>query len=233
MIHGFGLASAVCLFSHAKNSTYLRIPFLAGKTAEVSRLDTTAFVLFLLFSTVASIATPFYTELYYASAAGQTVFPAFRYGSNEPSMDYVRFAVEGNLVISLAAIVIYAFHRLVCLSTWLKSMSLATVGFLYFAVVCMLPMLFSVFMDFGELRDVQVFGITLSETIAPTGMMISPFTMMMVLFNEMSSRFPNDAPAASFYVAHFCLLGWALLGIRRSGRKLREQYPIATQKETN
>jgi hypothetical protein len=231
MIHGFGLAIAVCLFSHAKNSTYLQIPFFAGKTAKVSRLDTTAFLFFLLFSTAASIATPFYTEQYFASVAGQTVFPNM-YGSD--AMNYVRIAVEGNLVISLAGLVIYAFHRLVCLSTWLKSMSLATVGLLYFVVVCLMPIfVMLIFMEMSDLREMQISGMSVSTELAPLAGLVSPFVTIMAMFNETPPRFPDYAPTGPFYVGHGFLLVLAMMGIRRSGRKLREQYPNSAQSEAN
>ncbi len=234
MIHGFGVAFAVYLFSHTRNSTFLRIPFVAGKTVEVSRLDTTAFLMFLLFSTAASIGTPFYVDHNFATSAGQTIFPSRMYGSDGPTMDYVRIAIDGTLVISLASIVIYAFHRLVCLSTWLKSNAMITVAILYFILIGMIPLIFMlVFMEFSELRGMQVLGTSVSTELAPLVGLVSPFMTIMAMFNETPPRFPDYAPTGSFYVSHFAMLGLALLGIRRSGRKLRGEYPAKTQSEAN
>ena len=91
VIHGCGLVLGVYVFSHARNSTYLRIPFLRGRMVEVSRLDTRAFLLFALVSTAVAIATPFLFELYFASRIGTTIFPDFTYGTQGRRVDYVSY----------------------------------------------------------------------------------------------------------------------------------------------
>ncbi len=219
-IHGLGLALAILVFSHARNSTYLRLPFALGRNAEVSRLDTAAFLLFALLSTAASVATPYYFEQTCAAPTGNTVFPALMYVTDGRPMDYARVAVEGSAVISVAALLIYAFQRLACLLSWIRSAAFAAVGGLYFIGVCMLPVFFAMmFLEVPELRDVPLFA-----EWAPQLAMVSPFTVEMHLFHEMGPRFPNDVSTAPFYVVHGVLLGLALFEVRRRGRKVRAMY---------
>ncbi len=226
-IHGCGLALAAFLFSHARNSTYLQIPFLFGRQAEVSRLDTRAFLLFMLVSTIASIAFPFQFERLFALPSGNTVFPDLMFATDGRPVDYVRVAIEGSLAISCAGLVIYALHRYVCLTAWLKSASILIVGMVYFMSVCLMPLFCGVsFIEVPELR-----GIPLFADWAPSFAMLSPFTQMMFLFNEMGSRFPRDVSTAPFYVGHAVILGVTMLAIRRRGRRVREMYLEApTQK---
>jgi hypothetical protein len=219
-IHGCGMALAILVFSHARNSTYLRLPFALGWKAQVSRLDTTGFLLFALASTAASIATPYYFELSCAALTGITVFPDLMYVTDGRPIDYARVAVEGSAVISVAGLVIYAFHRLGCLLTWIRSATLAGIGALYFIMVCMLPVFFAMmFLEVPELRDVPLFA-----EWAPSLAMVSPFTVELHLFNEMGPRFPSDVSTAPFYVVHGVLLALALFEIRRRGRRVRAMY---------
>ena len=229
VIHGFGLALGVFLFSHARNSTYLRIPFVHGRMVEVSRLDTSAFLLFGLVSTAVAIATPFLFEEYFASRNGTTIFPEFTYGTQGRRIDYSRIAIEGSAVISVAGLVVYAFHRLACLMTWMKSVAVVGVGGLYFITVCMLPLVLAMLLfEVSELRNIQVLA-----DGAPLLAMTSPFTVTMFLFNEMGSRFPRDLSTAPFYLFHGVLFGLAILGLRHRGRKLREVYLSGPLQEAN
>jgi hypothetical protein len=228
-IHGCGVALGIFLFSHAKNSTYLRLPFFRGRMVEVSRLDTGAFLLFLLISTAASIATPFQFEQFIASPSGNTIFPDLMFATRGRPVDYVRIAVEGSLVISTAGLVIYALHRQLCLMTWVRSVAFLVVAPLYSFFVCMLPLLVvMLILEEPELGRVQVF-----IDWAPTLAMASPFTVIINLFNEMGSRFPRDVSTAPFYVVHGVLLGLTILGTRSRGRKLREMYLAGPVRETN
>lgn len=228
MIHGFALALAVLVFSHGKNSTYLRIPFVAGWTVPVSRLDTTAFLLFALLSTAVSIGTPYYFETTFAAPAGETIFPDLMYATSGRPVDYQRIVVAGTLALSVAGLVVYAFQRLVCLSGWIKSASFVLVGALYAVFMMLLPVFFGMmFLEVPELRDVQPFA-----AWAPQLAMVSPVTVEMSLFNEMGSRFPRGVSPAPFYVVHGLLLGLMLLAIRRRGRSLRELYLAGPERET-
>lgn len=228
-IHGFALALGVVVFSHAKNSTYLQIPFGLGWRTEVSRLDTAAFVLFALLSTAASIATPFYFEQVYAVPAGLTAFPDLMYVAQGRPVDYARVAVEGSAAISVAGLVVYALHRLACQMTWIRSVTFVGIAALYAVVVCMLPIFIGMlFLEVPELR-----GVPFVANWAPVLAMVSPVTVLMFLLNEMGSRFPVDASTAPFYIAHVALLGLVLLEMRRRGRKLREMYLTGPARETD
>jgi len=229
VIHGCGLVLAMFVFSHTKNSTYLRLPFIRGRTVEVSRLDTFAFLLFALASTGMAITMPYFVEQFIASPVGNSIFPDPTLVTRGRHVDYVRIAVEGIAVISAAGLVIYAFHRLVCLMTWTRSATFVVVGGLYFGFVCMLPVLFAVlWLEVPELRRIR----PISDWAPQLGM-ASPFMVIMFLFNEIGSRFPRDVSTAPFYVVHGVLLGLSLLGIRRRGRRLREEYLTGPIRETD
>src|SRR5262249_26329611 len=128
---GFALALAALLFSHAKNSTYLRILFAFGRRVEVARLDTAFYVLFAALVTGAAIATPFLFEHYLALPHNYTVFPLVQAGSQGLPIDYSRLAIEGPLVLAVAGLTIYAFQRLACLALWTKIAAFAGVAGLY------------------------------------------------------------------------------------------------------
>jgi hypothetical protein len=229
IIHGCSLSLAIFAFSHARNSTYMPLPFFRGRMVEVSRLDTTAFLLFALVSSAMAIATPFYFEQYFASPNGYTIFPDLMNARRGRPVDYGRIAVEGVAVISLAGLVVYAFHRLVCLLTWTRSATLVLVGGSYFMAVCMLPVFVAVlFLEVPELRRMQPFA-----DWAPSLAMASPFVVIMFLFNEMGSRFPRDVSTAPFYVVHGMLLLLMIFEIHRRGRKLREMYLAGPVQETS
>jgi hypothetical protein len=228
IIHGCSVALGILLFSHAKNSTYLRLPFIRGRLVEVSRLDTAAFLLFLLISTAVSIAIPFQFEQWVAAPSGVTVFPDLNFVTRGVAADYVRLAIEGSLVISTAGLVIYALHRQLCLMTWVRSMTFLATAFLYFVVVCMLPLFVAmVIHEIPELQSVQLF-----VDWAPTLAMASPLTVIINLLNGMWPGFPSDASSAPFFVVHCVLLGLAILGIRRRGRQLRTMYLTGPARET-
>ncbi len=219
-IHGFSMAFAILLFSHGRNTTYFRIPFVAGKRVEVSRLDTAGFVLFLLVSTACCISVPFWLDVYAAGPAGNTLFGGVRYGSRSVPVDLLQVCVEGAAVISVAAVTIYVFHRMLCLRMWIRSASLMSAGVLYFVLIGMAPLLLGAFcLEFHELRNVRFL-----QDWAPTLAAISPFTVMMHLFRELGSRFPDDLSTLPFYVVHAMLFVAGLLGARYYGRQLRPSY---------
>ena len=228
-ILGCGLALATFVFSHAKNSMYLRVPFCFGKTVEVHRLDTTAFLIFLLFSTAAAIATPIVFDQFVAMPLGHTVFPEPTSFSQARPVDYFRVAVEGSIALSTAGLVVYALHRLACQLTWLRSAAFAGVAGSYFIAVCLLPIFFAMlFLEVPQLRRVELFS-----DWAPVAAMASPLTVLMVLFNEMGARFPSEISTAPFYLGHGVLLGATVLEIRRRGRKLREEYLLRSAAEAD
>lgn len=229
-IHGCSVALAVVLFSHAKNSTYLKLPFCCGRPVEVSRLDTAAFLAFLLISTAAAVAIPLSFERFFAAPMGNTIFPDRMYGTQGRPVDYLRIAIEGSAVISIAGLTVYAFQRSQCLTAWMKTTTfLVVVANVYFCFVCLLPLFVAALsIEVPEFRRIP-----LVAEWAPTISLSSPITVMMTLFNEMGSRFPRDVSTAPFYIVHGVLLGVAVLELRRRGRKLREMYLMGPVRESN
>ncbi len=225
MVHGFAVLAAIFLFSHARNSTYQQLPFVFGRRVEVAWIDSASFLLFLLLSTAAAIAVPIVTEDAWMASTDSTLFPSILYGTRGQSMDFMRTAIEGTFVLSLAGLTVYAVHRLACLSMWLKSVSLLVVGSLYFFVICVLPLLFAILCtDLAQLRNSQLLGVNVSETLAPIVGMVSPWTVMMVLFRETGGGFPPEPSTMPFYVVHGALLISSLAASSRAGKKLRQSY---------
>jgi hypothetical protein len=228
-IHGAALLLAMFVFSHAKNTTYLRLPYVWGWTAEVSRMDTVGFLLFAALSTAASVAMPFCFEYYVAAPRGQTVFPQFLYVTEGPPVDCVRIAVEGSAVLSAGGLLLYAFHRFGCLLSWIKSMTFVGVSVLYFIGVCMLPIF------------VVALVLELSEAgptaVAPgwvwTVAMASPVVVLIDLFDELGPQVPRGISTAPLYIAHGVLLGVLLLLMHHRGRKLRQLYLAAPPREAD
>lgn len=219
-IHGIGMYLAVCLFSHARNSTYLRLPFVRGRLAEVSRLDTTCFLIFAAISTAAAIASPYCFEHFFSTGPETSVFPDVIQQTRYRNFDAVRTVFEGTAVITLAGLVVYAMQRLICLSSWLKSVALfATTGG-YLVLFCFLPFFpLILLMEIRELQSVAWFA-----DWVPTVSMISPFTMMGYLFEELGPRFPSNISTVPFYVAHGSVLCLMIFGIRYNGRSVRKLY---------
>src|SRR5690606_3055191 len=56
--YGSAVLLAILLFSHARNTTYVQVPFWRGRKLEVSRLDSYAFGTFLLLATAVALIFP-------------------------------------------------------------------------------------------------------------------------------------------------------------------------------
>lgn len=218
-IHGIGLLLAACIFSHAKNCTYMKLPFFRGRRAEVSKLDTTCFLVFAAISTALAIATPYCFEQYFSTANTDSVFPD-PFNGRYQAVDFVRIVFEGTAVITIAGLVVYCLHRFVCLATWLKSVALLITTAFYVFLFCFVPFFPALLlMEIRELKAVQWFA-----NLVPTVSMASPFTVMGQLYNELGPRFPAGTSTVPFYVLHGSALMLILLGTRLTGRKLRKQY---------
>ena len=216
-IHGFAMFLAVLVFSHTRNTTFLRVPLAFGRTAEVARLDTWGFLAFALLSTGASLATPWIYERIFALPMGQTIFSTLQV---RRTIDFLQVAVEGTAIITIAGLVVYAFQRLLCLNAWIKVAALAAVGLLYFVLVCILPLIpIMIVEETPELRTMPAV-----QQTAHVSAMISPFFVMLNLFGEIGGPFPEDLSTLPFYVAHFLLLALMLVVIWRRSPKLRAKY---------
>jgi hypothetical protein len=218
-IHGFSLAFAVIAFSHTKNTTFLRVPFVFGWKVQVSRLDTIAFLLFSGLSLAAAFLIPRWFDQW-SAPQGVTLFSTHQTQGSR-TVDFARVAVEGQVAFFIAGLVIYAWQRLLCLYAWMRSSAVLIVAALYFFGICLMPLLIGAMaLELRELRDIPV----LSDW-APELMMMSPFVMISWLFSEfVSPQFPADISTAPFYLFHYVLLSIALIGIHRRSGKVRATY---------
>lgn len=223
-IHGVGMVLAMLLFSHAKNSTYLRIPVCLGRSAQVSHLDTSCFVLFAVVSTTVAIATPFGFESYLALPADQTLFPDHVFGPGTPEINFYRVSIEGSLVLTLAGIVVYSLHRLGCLLTWMRSISLVVTAGVYAFTICFLPLIISAIL----LRTRDLHNLQLLTDLGMVLGMMSPFMVIMNLFSELGSMFPATPSSVPFFVVHGLLMVITMMAIRRTGRRVRRLYLSST-----
>ena len=225
MIHGFGLALAAILFSHPKNTTYQRLPFFRGRTCEVSRLDTIAFLLFTAFSTTASIKLHRFLsrKVRRRSERNDDFSCQLRVSVSlrELPITFIHIAIEGTIVITVAGLVVYTFQRLACLSTWSRSVTCVSVGAVYSVFFCTLPMFFAMLcLEVPDLRSIRLFA-----DWAPTVAASSPIAVMFILFNgQIGPTFPKNVSTAPFFISHVTLFCLMLLGIRRGSRKLRRMY---------
>jgi hypothetical protein len=218
-IHGFSQALAVMAFSHTKNTTFLRIPFVFGWKVQVSRLDTIAFLLFSGLSLAAALLIPRWFDQW-SAPRGVPLFSTQTPGGWK-AIDFTRVAIEGQIVFFVAALAVYAWQRLLCLFAWMRFAAVLIVSALYFFGVCLMPLLIgAMLIEIRDLRDIPV----LSDW-APELMMMSPMVLITSLFGEfVTNNFPADTSTAPFYLFHYALLSIALIGIHRRSGKVRGTY---------
>jgi len=226
-IHGIGLVLAVFLFSHARNTTYQRLPLMFGWKAEVSRLDTIGFVLFLLISTATSIGVPVWFDHVVASPAGATMFPSQKYGTEGGPIGFARIWIEGTLAISVAGVTVYLLQRTLCLSMWLKTAAMASVALFYLGVICIIPFVVGAMAwEIPELRN----NPAIQENAMQLAMM-SPFIVFMFLYRELGPMMSDHLSTGPFYLLHGLIIVICLLAMRRQGRRLRLEYVVPLSKE--
>ncbi|APZ92493.1 hypothetical protein [Fuerstiella marisgermanici] len=224
VIHGVGLALAMLVFSHPKNSTFLRIPVVRGKTAEVATLDTVCYVAFAIVSAIAAIYTPQLFEHFAAVPNGFTVFPHGLMGYPQETLDLASISIQSTMVLLVAGFVLYAIHRLACLSTWMRTVGFMASAAVYVAVCCIAPL-------FIVMSVAQVFEFRQGPWEMPWGppfMLISPFALILDLFHEFGRQILVGTSTLPFYMAHGVLLVLLLFAIRWHGRRVRRLYQEAT-----
>ena len=220
VIHGFSMLFAVVLFSHARNTTFQKIPLVAGWRARVSVLDTIGFVAFALVSIAASIGMPFWYEINFVAPGGQTVFPDLMYVSRGREVDYLRVAIEGSIVITISALVVYGIHRVLCLTAWLRTTAIFGTSGVYFMFLCLFPMAFAIlYFELPEWRSHDLFA-----NWAPQLSMMSPMATMAFLFSEMGPDYKDLVTTTPFYILHIMALLLVVVIYFASGKKLRQQY---------
>ncbi len=229
VIHGVTMVVAILLFSHARNTTYLRVPFVFGWKAEVSKLDSICFVLVLLLSTGVAIGLPFWFE---ANVIASLSIPAETamtggYQSYINRLNFVSITWKGILVLNLAAITAYLMQRLVCLLMWMKSMSLFLVAVLYGGLVCGVPIAMGVSMR--SVYELQQYPFLFDN--APRLIMVSPAMVLMEMYGERPPDFPQEMSRVPFVVIHGMIILICLFAMRNIGRKLRLEYLTGPTKE--
>ncbi len=227
--HGIGLVLATFLFSHARNTTYQRLPILFGWKPEVSRLDTIGFLLFLLISTTTTISVPIGFDQIVAIPNGGSVFQWENASSRtNEAMDFARISREGTLVLSIAGLTVYCLQRTLCLSVWLKESALMLVAMFYLSVVCFLPLIIG--MVAWEFPDFRSNPFVIGNAILLATM--SPFTVLMSLYRELGTLFSDDLSTMPFYILHVILIAVCLMVMRRRSRKLRLEYISSPAQES-
>lgn len=227
VFHGFGMVIAVFLFSHARNTTYLKLPVLFGLKSKVSHLDWIGFVTFLFLSTSAAIAVPLVFDLVIAAPAGTTVFPDdVNVRNGGLPVDYLRVSFEGTLALSVSAVTVYLLQRTICLYAWLKSAAMIIVAMVYAGFVCIIPAVAGIFgyemlrfPEYAAFRDVAM----------PVAAM-SPFVLFMNLYRESPTAW-HGVSSLPFYVFHFVIMVVCVLSMWPRSRRLQLDYPAPFEKE--
>ncbi len=224
LFHGIGLVLAVLLFSHARNTTYQRLPVIFGWKPEVSRLDTMGFVLFLLLSTATTIGVPMWFELVVAIPGGSTVFPE-QFDLQRGAIDYARISMEGTLALSVAGLTVYVLQRTVCLGLWMRSTAFASVAVFYLAV-CIIPLVVGIVAsEIPEWRS--------NPTIQQNAMqfaMTSPMILFLFLYGDLGPMYQQNLSTVPFYVVQGLIIVGSVLVMWRQSRRLRLEYRTPSAK---
>lgn len=222
-IHGIALLLAIAFFSHSRNTTYLKLPIWRNRTITVSKLDSRAFLLFLIVSTFASIYVPDQFEREVAIPHFLTVFPIGLIGNqwSNTVMDCYRISWEGTAIISVSGFTLYKFQRTALLGAWLKSATLLIVCFLYFILIAVLPfMLGAMVLEIDDLRRIE-----LLKNCVPTIAATSPMTALGIVFQgDLGGHFPKTMTTIPFYVLHAFLFVGAMIRFRQLKQKLLPTY---------
>lgn len=227
IFHGVTLLIATLLFSHARNTTYLRVTVISGMKATVSAMDSVCFAAVLLLSTGMTLGFPawFNSSLFLPSSLSEAVESSSY--SRMTSANFVSEGWKGTMVLSVAAVTVYLLQRTLCLTMWMKSVSFFLVAVLYGVLICVLPLAFGAMMsEIHELRQYQ-----LLYRSGPTIAAASPATILGTHYWGRPNSFLYDPPAAVFYVVHGLLILVCAFFLRRLSRRLRSEYLNAVAKE--
>jgi uncharacterized protein YjeT (DUF2065 family) len=225
--HGVTLLIATLLFSHARNTTYLRGPVIPGLKASVSAMDSVCFALVLLLSTGMTLGFPAWFNSSLVVPSGLSEAAESYNHSRMTSANFVSEGWKGTIVLSVAAVTVYLLQRTLCLTMWMKSVSFGLVFVLYGVFMCVLPLAFGAMMsEVHELREYQ-----LLYRSGPTIAAASPATILGTQYWGRPNSFLYDPPAAVFYVVHGSLIFVCAFFLRRLSRTLRPEYLNAAAKE--
>jgi hypothetical protein len=227
MFLGFGLVVSVYLFSHARNTVFQYVPVVFGRKLRVSRLDTGCFLAYLALAFAAAVGIPQWFDTAVAQPPGLSVFyfADLQAGENEP--DYFRISVEGSLVLVVAGLTLYLFQRTLCLIMWLKTGAMISSALLYLFVVCLFPLMTGAMLhEFRSFREIPILHSN-AERVA----LMSPMTVMGMLYREIGQSFGYHHSTLPFYLSHGVLICGCLLSIRYLQPRLLKDYGFPARKE--
>lgn len=228
VLHGITLAVAILLFSHARNTTLLRVPVIFGWKADVSKLDSICFTLVLLISSALVIGYPGWFAAHVAgSAVTETTSTVSSVDFRIEGLNFADVAWKGTLVLNLAAVTCYLLQRVVCLSTWMKSASLLNVSVLYGALVCGVPV--AVGSAVRSFHELQQYPLLFDN--APRLAMVSPAAVLAIMYGERSPYFGTETSPVPFLVVHGLIIVICLFAMRRTSRRLRLEYATGSATE--
>lgn len=224
---GCGLVMAVYLFSHARNTVFQYVPVVFGRKMRVSGLDTICFVAYLLMAFTATVGIPQWFDLEFAQPFGLGVFHIGEIVPGENHPNYLHVSVEGSCILLVAGLTLYLLQRTLCLIMWLKTGAMLSSALLYLFVVCIFPLMTGAMLhEFRSFREIPVLHSN-AERIA----LMSPMTVMGMLYREIGQSFGYHHSTLPFYVFHGVLICGCLLSIRYLQPRLLKDYGFPVRKE--
>lgn len=231
VIHSITLVAATILFSHAMNSTFLRLPFFRGRQiVEVARLDTLTFLFTAVLSSAATLWIPVWIDLHFAFPRHLTLF--YIGADKGITANLLNIALEGNLMVTLMGLVVYTFHRAICLTTWLRTLSVFLTAALYLGGVFALPVLLAnanvaldnLYRSWPYEHWTETLAVA-SPYFAFQSLIADNLNIGYAIRDELISA---DATRLPFYALQIALLVVFLWWIRVQSRRVRRSY-MATE----
>lgn len=224
---GFGLAIAVILFSHARNTMYQRIRFGFGKTASITTLNLSSLALSFSLLVGTALVLPWLLHTEVTQPAGHDLFDfSESYGQYRP-VNFHRVWLEGVAILLICGVTVSVIHHMFCQTIWVKAAAvLSTAGF-YGVGIVLLPMVVTFsFYNTPEIRQYPQL-----HDLLPTIMTVSPAAVFGFLFNELGRNGPQNLSTTPFYVSHFVIMVLLLLRIRYVRRQVKATYLSGPQVE--
>ncbi len=223
-VHGVAMYLAIFLFSHGRNTMYLRTPFVLGRRVTVAKADNWCFFLFISVSTAVAIGLP--TFIQNAFMRGESIYATYdsyysrQWGESGPRYILEHIHIYGALMMTASAIVIYLLARYLGQATWVKVVASKAAAAAYLLFFCFAPFIpYMLKREMLELRDVQWL-----QDWAPSIAMSSPFGVFRYMLHDFSSEFPRPSSSLPFWILHGTLVLVLIALIRIRGRRLRSSY---------
>jgi hypothetical protein len=223
-----GLVLAVYVFSHARNTMFQYVCVVFGRRLQVSKLDTCCFVLYLGLAFAAAVGITQWFDSAVAQPAGLSVFHSTDIAVGQDEPNYLRISFEGSLVLVVAGLTLYLLQRTLCLIMWVKTGAMFFSALFYLFVVCLFPLMTGAMLhEFQSFREIPVLHNN-SERVA----LMSPMTVMGMLYREIGQSFGYHHSTMPFYLFHGVLICGCLLSIRYLKPRLLKDYGFPVRKES-